>query len=122
MCAEGGGVFAFMLHSGNAMCNPVSKTHFCCQAWLRMPLIPALQKQRQEYICEFKAYIMSFRTSRAMQKPCLKRHIKEKKIMLFGFCQAVAKMANVSTCTCVGGGEKSIACPLVGSESHECGS
>ncbi|EGV94665.1 hypothetical protein I79_004019 [Cricetulus griseus] len=85
-----------------------------------MTVIPALQKQRQEYVCEFKAYLMSSRTARAIQKPCLKRKKEEKKKnYVVCFCQAIVKMANVSTCTCVGGREeKSVACPLVDSESH----
>lgn len=43
---------------------------------------------------------------------------KEEEMTWFGFCQASGQMADVSTCTCVGGGEESIACPFVGSESH----
>ena len=38
------------------------------QAWGRTPLIPALRRQRQEDLCEFKVsliYIVSFRTARA---------------------------------------------------------
>lgn len=54
-----------------------------------------------------------------VERPCLKRGKKEKEKKMFGFCQSIAQVADVSTCTCVWGrGKKSITCPSVGSESH----
>lgn len=51
-----------------------------------MPLIPALVRLRQADLCELEAtlaYIVSARTARTIERPCLKKHnatsIKEKK-------------------------------------------
>ena len=41
-----------------------------------MPVIPALGRQRQADLCEFKAsliYSVSSRTARATKRPCLKK-------------------------------------------------
>ena len=93
----------------------VSKTHFHW-AWLHTPLILALQKQRQEDLREFKAYLT------LPSQPGLCRETLSQKggeNQLFGFCQSIAKVADGSACICVWGrGEKSIVCPSVGSESH----
>ena len=49
-----------------------------------MPLIPALGRQRQVYLCEFEAslvYRASFRTgTKAAEKPCLEKQTNKNKV------------------------------------------
>ena len=47
-----------------------------------MPLLPALRRQRQTDLCDFKAslvYIASYRPAGTKGRPCLKKTIKRKK-------------------------------------------
>jgi hypothetical protein len=57
--------------------------------WWHRPLIPALGRQRQRELCEFKAilvYIVSFRIARSyIEKPCLKTNKNISKGYLFYF-------------------------------------
>ena len=49
--------------------------------WWCMPLIPALGRQRQEDLCEFKANLvhrMSSKPGGAIERPCLKKKEKGK--------------------------------------------
>lgn len=65
---------------------------------------PSTAEAEAAILCEFKAYVMSSQSARAMERDLVSNEEKEKK--LFGFCQSIAQVADVSTCTCVGEGEK----------------
>lgn len=98
------------------LCITCLKTHFRW-AWVHRPLILALWKQRQAYICEFKAYVVSSQSGLCRETLSQKRK-KRKRKKLFGFCQSIAKWqmwALVPVCV---RGKKSITCPSVGSGSH----